>query len=175
LKGFFLKSEWANFLKQNNWNCFYSESNLGTIFRLVFDKTGFFCQFFHASFKMTLKINQERRKRRLFKCLKIVGHRITQRSYASADRRKFNKEKINLDRQGGGYASFQDTVLERQIFTLYVIVGELKEQNLDSVLSNKKTLISQYDGRNDNVHVNIKAQLKELLDCHASYHKCEAK
>jgi len=36
-------------------------------------------------------------------------------------------------------------------FSHYVIVGELKEQNLDSVLSNKKTLISLYDrGRNDN-------------------------
>jgi hypothetical protein len=29
---------------------------------------------------MTLKINQERRKRRLFKGLKIVGHRIVQNS-----------------------------------------------------------------------------------------------
>jgi len=59
----------------------------------------------------------------------------------------------------------------------YVIVGELKEQNLDSVLSNKKTLISLYDGRNDNfMLIHIKARhSSKLIDCHKSYHKCEAK
>jgi len=60
----------------------------------------------------------------------------------------------------------------------YVIVGELKEQNLDSVLSNKKTLISLYDGRNDNfmlIHIKAAQLRNELIDCHKSYHKCEAK
>jgi len=64
------KPERANTLEP-----FYFKANLGTRFWVGFDNQAF-CQLFCAPFKMTLKINQERRKRRLFKGLKIVGHRI---------------------------------------------------------------------------------------------------
>jgi hypothetical protein len=53
-----------------------------------------------------------------------------------------------------------------QIFTLYNSSCELKEQNLDSVLSNKKTLISLYDrGRNDNGSCHVAAAHASVKAC----------
>jgi hypothetical protein len=59
---------------------FYLKANLGTRFEVDLPNRAFSANLFRATFKMTLKINQERRKRRLFKGLKIVGHRIVQNS-----------------------------------------------------------------------------------------------
>ena len=59
---------------------FYLKANLGTRFEVGLANRAFSANLFRATFKMTLKINQERRKRRLFKGLKIVGHRIVQNS-----------------------------------------------------------------------------------------------
>merc|ERR1712051_1004880 len=65
---------------KNTLEPFYLKANLGTRFEVGLANRAFSANLFRASFKMTLKINQERRKRRLFKGLKIVGHRIVQNS-----------------------------------------------------------------------------------------------
>ena len=82
------KPERANTLEP-----FYFKANLRTRFWVGFDNQAF-CQLFCTPFKMTLKINQERRKRRLFKGLKIVGHRIVYNSTNAYHRPKIKRKSI---------------------------------------------------------------------------------
>jgi len=93
---FFSKGSNFNVFKPERANTlepFYLKANLGIWFWAGFDNQAF-CQLFCAPFKMTPKINQERRKRRLFKGLKIVGHRIVYNSTNAYHRPKIKRKSI---------------------------------------------------------------------------------
>jgi len=55
----FLRQRRSNFFEAKTLEQFYFKANLGARFEVGLT-TGAFCQWFCASFKMTLKINQER-------------------------------------------------------------------------------------------------------------------